>query len=151
MRLLNLLAIVLVFIIYLFTHGPLYGISWDILLILSAPIFFIIAYSGFRKATGRDVLKNIAAHKSVNKEFNTPVIDFVYRVYEREGIEQMKENLKRGLSKCTFEQQDLFKRLYSNIGLGASINDVVDQMDEGAIEGAVRRVKKTLLKNNTEL
>jgi len=44
--------------------------------------------------------------------------------------------LKELLSKCTPEQQLMFKKMYSNGNLRTSINDVVDNMEDDKIDKA---------------
>lgn len=58
-----------------------------------------------------------------------------------------REILKSLLSKCTPEQQLMFKRMYSHKNLEASIEEAVDQMDEGKIDCAITQCGRTVDKN----
>ena len=59
-----------------------------------------------------------------------------------------RKALKEDLDKCTEEQQIIFKCIYSRHGnLGASINDVIDLMQEENLDWAMQQVKRTLEKN----
>ncbi len=61
-----------------------------------------------------------------------------------------KDSLKNGLSKCTEQQQSLFKRMYSHKNLSLSINDVVDNMPDDKLDWALTQVEKTLINSNKE-
>lgn len=57
-----------------------------------------------------------------------------------------KFELKRGLSRCTNEEQLMFKRMYSHGNLERDINDVVDRMDIGKLDLAMEQVGRTIQK-----
>lgn len=57
-----------------------------------------------------------------------------------------KAMLKEELSKCTSDQQLLFKRMYCHKNLEMSINDCVDQMPDDKIDWAFSQVQRTLQK-----
>jgi hypothetical protein len=55
--------------------------------------------------------------------------------------------LKDLLSKCTEDQQMLFKRMYSHQNLELPINDAVDQMDPDKMDWAITQCEQTVNKN----
>lgn len=55
--------------------------------------------------------------------------------------------LKKGLAECSIEQQNVFKRMYSNGNLELPINDVVDKMPEIRLDWAMIQVETTIQKN----
>ena len=57
-----------------------------------------------------------------------------------------KTELKYGLSQCTEEQRDLFKRMYSHTDLTKHINDVVDSMPDEKLDWAMHQIQNTLKK-----
>jgi len=58
-----------------------------------------------------------------------------------------RDELKKGLSKCSEAQQHLFKRMYSHNDLDASIDDIVNGMSEEKLDWAMRQVQSTIEKN----
>ena len=60
-----------------------------------------------------------------------------------------REELKKGLSRCTEKEQHLFKQMYANGNLEQSVNDVIDNMDENKLDWAMIQVARTL-KNSLE-
>ncbi len=63
-------------------------------------------------------------------------------------IELTKSEIKKGLSKCTNDQQHLFKRMYSHNNLDLDINTVVDNMDVENLDTALSQIERTLAKQN---
>jgi len=57
-----------------------------------------------------------------------------------------RQTLKDGLSKCTEDQQFLFKRMYSHGDLELSINDVVDLIETEKLDWSMQQVERTLAK-----
>ena len=57
-----------------------------------------------------------------------------------------RTSLKEGLAKCREGQQMMFKRMYANGNLNASIDDVVDNMPEDKLDWAMQQVERTLSK-----
>lgn len=55
--------------------------------------------------------------------------------------------LKDGLAECSIEQQNMFKRMYSNGNLELPIDDVVDKMPEIRLDWAMIQVEATIQKN----
>lgn len=55
-----------------------------------------------------------------------------------------RDTLKQGLSRCTKEQQFLFKRMYAHGNTEMSLNDVVDQMETSKLDWAMNQVQRTL-------
>jgi len=57
-----------------------------------------------------------------------------------------RKTLKKGLNKCTEEEQRRFKQMYAGTGwnMGVDINMVVDEMDADKLDWAMQQVKKTL-------
>ncbi len=62
--------------------------------------------------------------------------------------EQLQEfarsKLKEGLSKCTKEEQLLFKRMYFHEDLDAHIDKVVDNMPEKRLDWAMQQIQRTI-------
>jgi len=57
-----------------------------------------------------------------------------------------KEELKKGLAKCTEDEQNLFKQMYAFEYRGKDIDYVVDHMPEEKIDWAMQQVERTLAK-----
>ena len=55
-----------------------------------------------------------------------------------------RNNLKKGLAKCTADEQHLFKRMYAFKNIDKDINFVVDNMPEEKLDWAMQQVQKTL-------
>lgn len=58
-----------------------------------------------------------------------------------------RSRLKEGLKKCTEDQQQLFKRMYSNGNLELPIDTVIDRMPAGNLDWAMEQVRRTIEKN----
>jgi len=58
-----------------------------------------------------------------------------------------KGKLKELLAECTEGQRLMFKRMYCHKNLDLSINEAVDQMDDGKIDWAMTQVERTIEKN----
>lgn len=56
------------------------------------------------------------------------------------------KNIKIGLSKCTPEEQYLFKRMYSHDDLDKEIYDVVDKISKEKLDFALTQIENTLKK-----
>ena len=71
---------------------------------------------------------------------------------ENETIKNVaKEMLKELLSKCTYGQQLMFKRMYCHKNLELPINEAVSQMADDKIDWAMTQVERTVKKNRKEL
>ena len=55
-----------------------------------------------------------------------------------------RDTLKAGLSKCTEEQQEMFKRMHGYTMIARPINEVVDAMPPKALDWAMQQVQRTL-------
>ena len=53
-----------------------------------------------------------------------------------------RDELKKGLAKCTESQQLLFKRMYANGNLEMPIDEIVDNMPEGKLDWAMQQVER---------
>lgn len=62
-------------------------------------------------------------------------------------IKAARKILKKLLSKCTEEQQMIFKRMYSHKDLSVSIEEAVDRMDTEKIDLAINQVETTVNNN----
>ena len=58
-----------------------------------------------------------------------------------------RAKLKEGLLKCTNEQQNFFKRMYSHNNMKKPIIEVVDNMNEDKLDHAMRQLERTLEMN----
>jgi len=59
-----------------------------------------------------------------------------------------RDTLKDGLSKCSDAQQHLFKRMYAKGNLDLSIGEVVDSMEDEKLDWAMQQVDSTLTKRS---
>ena len=59
-------------------------------------------------------------------------------------IKAAQDILKDLLSKCTIEQQLLFKRMYAKGNLDLDINSVVDNMDTTKMDWAITQCEKSI-------
>ena len=59
-----------------------------------------------------------------------------------------RSELKKDLAKCTKEQRQIFKRMYSPNDLQAPICLVVDSMPCESLDWAMQQVKGTLIRGN---
>ena len=57
-----------------------------------------------------------------------------------------RDTLKEGLAQLPYDQQLLFKRMYSHKNLELPINDVVDQMEPEKLDWAMQQVRRSLEK-----
>lgn len=63
-------------------------------------------------------------------------------------IKISKDILKTLLSRCTESERMVFNRMYSSDNLGATIDDVVDNIDPHKIDWAISQCENTLKKGN---
>ena len=62
-------------------------------------------------------------------------------------IEQFaRQQIKQKLARCTFEQQKLFKRMYSPQNIDALLVDVCDNMPTEKLDWALTQIEHTLKK-----
>ena len=55
-----------------------------------------------------------------------------------------RDSLKEGLSKCTGDEQQLFKRMYSHEEPYRLLHEVIDNLDESKLDWAMQQVQRTL-------
>lgn len=55
-----------------------------------------------------------------------------------------RDEIKKGLSQCTADEQLLFKRMYSHKNLDLDLNAIVDRMPEEKLDWAMQQVDYTL-------
>ena len=58
----------------------------------------------------------------------------------------MRNEIKKGLSRCTQQQQYMFRRCFSHNNLELPLNDIVDNIPEDNLNVADGLVKRTLEK-----
>lgn len=62
-------------------------------------------------------------------------------------INELKNKIKNGLTKCTDGEQIRFRQMYRHEDLTTPINDVVDQIPEHKLSWALKQVMSTVEKN----
>ncbi len=60
-----------------------------------------------------------------------------------------RNEIKEGILKCTEAQQRVFKQAYSYSNMGATIEEIVDNMGEKHLDNAMRLVRKTIENNES--
>ncbi len=70
-----------------------------------------------------------------------------WKEIQKEAIQIARDELLRGLSLCTKEEQNLFNRMYSTKGPNCPIGWVVQYMPINKIDWAIQQVARTLEKN----
>ena len=61
-----------------------------------------------------------------------------------------RDELKKGLAKCTEGEHLMFKRMYSHKNLDMDINDVVDSMPSEKLDWAMQQVERSLAKKEKD-